>query len=92
MKFYKRNGILRWHAQLETMTRVNSVDFWQTSKQGKFFGCGSNDYDDRSESPGIRPSNSEAWFFSMDADGQVNWLLKLAGDPIDDDTLLSDSC
>ena len=92
MKFYKRNGVLRWHAQLDTMTRVDAIAYWKTSRQGRFFGCGSNNYDDRAVSPGVRPSNSDAWFFSMDADGQLNWLLNLAGKPLADDTLLSDSC
>ena len=92
MKFYKKNGILRWHAQLDLMTRVDAIAAWQTSKSGKFFGCGSNNYDDRGLSPGLRPSDSEAWLFSMEADGQVNWLLKLAGATIQSDFMLSDSC
>ena len=25
MKFYKRNAALRWHAQLDTMTRVQAI-------------------------------------------------------------------
>jgi len=25
MKFYKRNAALRWHAQLDTMTRVDAI-------------------------------------------------------------------
>ena len=29
---------------------------------------------------GLRPADSEAWFFSMDEDGVVNWMLKLAGE------------
>ena len=92
MKFYKKNGVLRWHAQLDSMTRVDAIAVWKTSKRGKFFGCGSNNYDDRGISPGLRPSDSDAWFFSMESDGQVNWLLKLAGQSTDADILLSDSC
>ena len=25
MKFYKKNGILRWHAQLDSMTKVDAI-------------------------------------------------------------------
>jgi len=25
MKFYKRNAALRWHAQLDTMTRIDAI-------------------------------------------------------------------
>ena len=79
MKFYKRNGVLRWHARLDAMTRVDAIAIWETSSRGKFFGCGSNNYDDREVSVGLRPSTCESWFFAMEADGQMNWLFKLAG-------------
>lgn len=74
MKFYKRNGVLRWHARLDKLTRVEAIAIWKTSSLGKFFGCGSNNYDDREISRGLRPSDSDAWFFAMEADGQMNWL------------------
>ena len=64
------------------MTRVNAIAVQNSSRKGRFFGCGSNNFDDRGVSTGLRSSDSEAWFFSMEADGQMNWLFKLAGAPI----------
>ena len=77
MKFYKKNAALRWHAQLNSMTRVDAIAVQPNSNSGHFFGCGSNNFDDRGLSIGERSSHSEAWFFSMKSDGEVKWQLNL---------------
>ena len=79
MKFYKKNAALRWHAQLDEMTRVDAIASREPSDSGLFFGCGQNNYNDRAVSVRERPADSEAWFFSMNTNGEVIWMLKLAG-------------
>lgn len=90
MKFYKKNSALRWHAQLDKMTRVDSIAV-RPGKRGLFFGCGQNNFEDRGVLVEDRDRTSEAWFFSMDTAGSANWMMKLAGAARDPSTL-SDSC
>ena len=92
MKFYKRNAALRWHAQLDTMTSVNAVAVREDANQGHFFGCGQNNERDRGISLSDRTKESDAWFFSMRGNGEVDWIISLHGATLDSDLLLSDSC
>ncbi len=73
MKLYKKNAGLRWHAQLNSLTSVNAIAVHPTRRKGHFFGCGENRPADRGISANMRSSESEAWFFSMDSDGEVAW-------------------
>ena len=91
MKFYKRNAALRWHAQLDKMTRVDAIAVRQPAVGGHFFGCGQNNSDDRGLSSTERYRISEAWLFSMDSDGEARWIMRLAGSSLSS-TSLVDSC
>jgi hypothetical protein len=83
MKFYKRNAALRWHAQLDTMTRVNAIALRSSATKGQFFGCGQNNTDDRGITIAQRQSTSESMIFSMNSDGEIQWILKLSGSKTD---------
>ena len=91
MKFYKKNAALRWHAQLNTMTQVNAIALHPTRRKGHFFGCGANRPADRGQDVNQRSSESEAWFFSMDSDGEISWQISLSGSALGSN-LNSDSC
>lgn len=69
MKFYKRNGALRWHASMEKMTHVDAIAVRNPGTDGLFFGCGRNKYEDRGIVESERKRDSEAWFFAMDSVG-----------------------
>ena len=67
-KYYKRNAAMRWHAQLDRMTRVDAI---AVRNPGTIFGCGQNNYEDRLVAASERERDSEAWIFKMDADGEA---------------------
>ena len=92
MKFYKRNAALRWHAQLDTMTSVDAVAVREDANQGHFFGCGQNNERDRGISANDRTKESDAWFFSMRGNGEIDWIISLRGATLNQDMRLSDSC
>ena len=71
MRFYKKNAALRWHASLDFMTRVEAIAIRTTSRDGHFYGCGQNNSYDRAIEAVNKERDSEAWFFSMDVDGEI---------------------
>lgn len=91
MKFYKKNAALRWHAELEQMTSVNAIAVHPLRRKGHFFGCGENNLADRTQETRGVATGSEAWFFSMDSDGEATWMLKLSGSVLGSSGL-QDSC
>ena len=73
------------------MTRVDAIAVREPSNDGHFFGCGQNNSNDRGTSRAERTFDSEAWIFSIDAYGEMYWMLELAGsDP--NNNRLQDSC
>lgn len=78
-KFYKKNAALRWHAQLDTLTSVDAIAERTSSTRGHFYGCGKNSTADRGTAEAEQSFAAQAWFFSMDRDGEVEWMLRLGG-------------
>jgi len=72
------------------MTRVDAIAV-RPGKDGLFFGCGQNNYEDRGVAVEDRDRTSEAWFFAMDTAGSARWTIKMAGAALDSSSL-SDSC
>ena len=73
MRFYKKNAALRWHAQLDSMTAVDAISIREVDGKGHIYGCGQNNFDDRGVDRNLSAREREAWFFSMNTDGDVLW-------------------
>ena len=79
MRFNKRDGSIRWHAQFDKMSRINSVYFNQTRSRDLFI-CG--DYQPNELTDGeISDSqvNYQAVISSLGDDGDVNWIITASG-------------
>lgn len=88
MRFNKRNGLLKWSTQLNSITRVQSVV--SVGSDEFFLGCGQNNYGDRSVANGS--IESEAWLFRINYQGKIQWLMKVAGDKPLRGSKSSDNC
>ena len=66
IKFYKKNGVMRWRSEISAMTRLNAVATPRQTKSDYFFACGTNNYDDRGVSPRAQERFDEAWIMRMD--------------------------
>jgi len=77
MKFGKRDGSVRWHAQFNKMSNINSVS--QNKNRGKMFLCG--DYQPN-ESTDVEPYGSKVNYRAVIAeldDGDASWIVEVSG-------------
>ena len=74
------------------MTSVDAVAVREDANQGHFFGCGQNNERDRGIRPNDRTKESDAWFFSMRGNGEIDWIISLHGATLNSEMRLSDSC
>ena len=79
IRFNKRDGSVRWHAQYEQMSRIHSYS--QAAGDDDLFLCG--DYQPNELSLDTEPYgdnvNYQAVFARMKDDGDVSWIITATG-------------
>lgn len=80
IRYNKRDGTIRWHAQFDTMSRINSVSVDTVNFDDDLFLCGEAITDEKSNT---EPYGSGVEITSqivrMKNDGEVNWIIDVTG-------------
>lgn len=79
IRFNKRDGQVRWHAQFNQMSRIHS--FSQSSNDDDLFVCGDYQPNEVTDTEPYTGSNVEfrAVFARMKNDGDVSWIITATG-------------
>lgn len=79
IRFNKRDGQVRWHAQFNQMSRINSYS--QAANDDDLFICGEYQPNEASDTEPYTGSNVEfrAVFARMKNDGDVSWIISATG-------------
>ena len=91
IRFNKRDGSVRWHAQYEQVSRINSVS--QAKNDDDLFLCGEYQPNEATTDPDVFDATvlQKATIARMKDDGDVSWIITASGKhPLYDGTTYND--